>query len=138
MNTCNPAQIYNVDETGMPLDARLPNVTTKCGQKRCKRDLLGKLNTELWPSSKSSSGLPRIAHFKKVILKPVLKQFLVCPPFTMYLGPPQLSIDDSGTFSQILRNRLTNGICTPNHCNLVFSRHSIVSTTTHHTRFPTT
>jgi len=29
-----PGQIYNMDETGMPLDPRPPNIITKSGQKK--------------------------------------------------------------------------------------------------------
>ena len=34
----HPAQIYNMDESGMPLDARPPNVIAKRGQKRSAID----------------------------------------------------------------------------------------------------
>ena len=42
----NPEQIYNVDETGMPLDFKTPNIVAKTGSKRfvigsrAKRDKL--------------------------------------------------------------------------------------------------
>jgi len=31
-----PGQIYNMDETGMPLDPRPPNIITESGQKKVK------------------------------------------------------------------------------------------------------
>lgn len=32
----SPAQIYNVDETGMPLDRRPPKIVTRKGQKKVR------------------------------------------------------------------------------------------------------
>ena len=37
-----PAQIYNMDESGMPLDARPPNVVAKRGQKKVRYQQPGK------------------------------------------------------------------------------------------------
>ena len=37
-----PAQIYNMDESGMPLDARLPNVVAKRGQIKVRYRQSGK------------------------------------------------------------------------------------------------
>lgn len=40
--TNSPAQIYNIDETGMPLDPRPPNIVVKCGQKKVRYRVSGK------------------------------------------------------------------------------------------------
>ena len=37
-----PAQLYNMDETGIPLDPRPPNIVTKCGQKKVCYRVSGK------------------------------------------------------------------------------------------------
>ena len=38
----NPAQLYNMDESGIPLDPRPPNVITKHGQKKVRYRVSGK------------------------------------------------------------------------------------------------
>ncbi len=38
----NPALIYNMDESGIPLDPRPPNVIAKCGQKKVRYRVSGK------------------------------------------------------------------------------------------------
>ena len=38
----NPAQIYNMDESGVPLDHHPPNVITKRGQKKVRYRVAGK------------------------------------------------------------------------------------------------
>ena len=38
----SPAQIYNMDETGMPLDPRPPNAVAKRGQKKVRHSVSGK------------------------------------------------------------------------------------------------
>lgn len=38
----SPGQIYNMDETGMPLDPRPPNIVVKCGQKKVRYRVSGK------------------------------------------------------------------------------------------------
>ena len=38
----NPAQIYNMDESGMPLDPRPPNIIAKRGQKKVRYRVSGK------------------------------------------------------------------------------------------------
>lgn len=38
----SPAQIYNMDESGVPLDPRPPNIVTKRGQKRVRYRVSGK------------------------------------------------------------------------------------------------
>ena len=38
----SPAQIYNMDETGMPLDPRSPNVVAKRGKKKVRHRVSGK------------------------------------------------------------------------------------------------
>lgn len=37
-----PAQIYNVDESGIPFDPRAPNVVAKKEQRKCVTDYLGR------------------------------------------------------------------------------------------------
>ena len=50
----SPAQVYNVDETGMPLDHRPPKIVTKKGQKTRKVD--------------EASSLERIQHQRSIML----------------------------------------------------------------------
>ena len=40
--TNSPAQVYNMDETGIPLDPRPPNIVVKCGQKKVRYRVSGK------------------------------------------------------------------------------------------------
>lgn len=37
-----PAQLYNMDETGVPLDPRSPNIVVQCGQKKVRYRTSGK------------------------------------------------------------------------------------------------